>query len=296
MAKKTKFFRVAVEGATVDGRTIDAKWLTEMAANYNAVTYPARVNMEHYRSAWPMTGDDNGSAFGSYGDVISLKTETIDLEIGGKTEKRLALYAEIEAHEPMLALIDKKQKLYTSIEINPSFSSSGQAYLMGIAMTDSPASLGTEMLQFSASQGDKSPLAHRKQQPGNYFSAAEEVQIEFADETPADNGGGLVAFMRSVFEPFINSGGQNGNKTDPQPAPVTLTANEDRPANEMAIGLLLGQFAAASDKQFAATNAAITVLSAKVDALTNVNANNPAVHFTPRPLGLTTETPVKTDF
>lgn len=289
MAKKTKFFRVAVEGATVDGRTIDAKWLTEMTANYNRVTYAARVNMEHYRSPVPMTGADGSTSFGSYGDVLSLKTETIDLEIGGKTEKRLALYAEIEAHDPLLALVDKKQKLFTSIEINPSFSSSGQAYLMGIALTDSPASLGTEMLEFSASQGAKSPLAHRKQQPGNYFSAAEEVQFEFAEDEPV-TAGGFAAMLKSILEPFTAQAGKSQ-----QPEPVTLTASEDRSASDLAFGLALGQLAAASDKEFAAFRADIKAMSAKVDALTQANSNTPSDNHTPRPLSLSIETTVQTD-
>ena len=46
---KSRFFRVAVEGATTDGRTIEANWLEEMAASYNPATYAARVNLEHIR-------------------------------------------------------------------------------------------------------------------------------------------------------------------------------------------------------------------------------------------------------
>jgi hypothetical protein len=43
-----------------------------------------------------------------------------------------------------------RQKVYASIEINPNFADTGEAYLVGLAVTDDPASLGTEMLQFSA--------------------------------------------------------------------------------------------------------------------------------------------------
>lgn len=34
---------------------------------------------------------------------------------------------------------DNKQKIYTSIEINPKFGDTGEAYLVGLAVTDSPA-------------------------------------------------------------------------------------------------------------------------------------------------------------
>ncbi|HRE35906.1 MAG TPA: GPO family capsid scaffolding protein, partial [Sphingopyxis terrae] len=145
---KSKFFRVAVEGATVDGRTIDRKWLEEMAATYNRTTYAARVNLEHIRGIAPL--GNNNSPFGAYGDVLSVKTDTVDIALGGKTEKRLALFAEIEALDPLVELVRKGQKLYTSIEVNPSFADTGKAYLMGLAVTDTPASLGTEMLEFSA--------------------------------------------------------------------------------------------------------------------------------------------------
>lgn len=36
------------------------------------------------------------------------------------------------------------QKVYTSMEIRPNFSNSGKCYLIGLAVTDDPASLGTE--------------------------------------------------------------------------------------------------------------------------------------------------------
>ena len=32
---KTRFFRVAVEGATTDGREISREWIDQMAASYN---------------------------------------------------------------------------------------------------------------------------------------------------------------------------------------------------------------------------------------------------------------------
>ena len=84
MPKVSKFFRVAVEGATADGRTIERQQLVEMAASYNRETYAARVNMEHIRG---ITADP---PFRALGDVIALKTEEVTLNIAGKDEKRLA--------------------------------------------------------------------------------------------------------------------------------------------------------------------------------------------------------------
>ena len=61
-------------------------------------------------------------------------------------------------------------------------------------MTDSPASLGTEMLQFNASSSSH-PLNARKQAEGNLFTEAAESVIEFEDEEAT----GLVATMKKLF-------------------------------------------------------------------------------------------------
>jgi hypothetical protein len=43
-----------------------------------------------------------------------------------------------------------KEKIYSSIELHPQFALNGKAYVVGLAMTDTPASLGTERLKFAA--------------------------------------------------------------------------------------------------------------------------------------------------
>lgn len=265
---KSKFFRVATEGATVDGRTIDRKWLEEMAVTYNPATYAARVNLEHIRGISPLS---NQSPFGAYGNILALKTEEVTLSIGGKDEKRLALFAEIEALDPLVALNKAGQKLYTSIEINPSFADSGKAYLMGIAVTDSPASLGTEMLEFSAKLGDKSPLAARKQQPGNHFSAAEEASIELVEEAPADPTG-LMASMKSFFDRFTPQ------TTETKEEPKVETKPEAQPAagDFAAIGLAIGQIAGAIDKLATSTAAQLTAITDRVGKVETQLSATPA--------------------
>lgn len=56
-----KKFRVAVSGATVDGREIQPQHLRDAAASYNPAVYGARVNVEHYLSMLP---DSNFGAMG----------------------------------------------------------------------------------------------------------------------------------------------------------------------------------------------------------------------------------------
>ncbi|HBU7635857.1 TPA: GPO family capsid scaffolding protein [Klebsiella pneumoniae] len=142
-AKPRKKFRVAVSGNTVDGREIQPQHLRDAAANYNLEVYAARVNIEHILSPYP------GSDFGAMGDVVALSAEDIT---EGPLAGRTGLYAEIEPSERMKQMTDKGQKVYSSIELHPQFALNGKAYMMGLAMTDNPASLGTERLKFAAQQ------------------------------------------------------------------------------------------------------------------------------------------------
>ncbi|MGR6723024.1 GPO family capsid scaffolding protein [Aeromonas veronii] len=187
MAKKAKFKRVAVAGQTTDGRTIAPEWLTQAAKNYNHEKYGARVNLEHFRSIYP------DSAFRAYGDVRSVYAE--EVEIDG--EKKMALFAEIDPTDDLIKLTKARQKVYTSIELDLDFAGTGEAYLVGLAVTDSPASLGTEYLQFCAGAGANSPLAARKQKQANLFSSAIEAEIELTEE--GDKGQSLLEKVKGMF-------------------------------------------------------------------------------------------------
>lgn len=169
---KSKWFRVAVEGATTDGRKIQKEWIQQMAKNYNRDVYGARINLEHIKGYSP------DSQFKRYGDVLALRTEEIKT---GPLAGKLALLAQIEPTDDLIHLNKLKQKVYSSIEVNPEFADTGEAYLVGLAVTDDPASLGTEFLEFSAN-ANVNPLASRKQSPNNLFTVAEETAIVFEGE------------------------------------------------------------------------------------------------------------------
>jgi hypothetical protein len=169
----TKFFRIAVEGATTDGRTIAREWLSQMAKNYNPEMHGARINLEHYRGIVP------DGAFKAYGDVLALETRDETGPLAGK----LGLYVQIAPTPDLGAMTKAKQKIYTSCEIDPFFADTKQAYLIGLAVTDSPASLGTEILSFTAQNPAASPFAGRKITQTNLFSVADETVIEFEPET-----------------------------------------------------------------------------------------------------------------
>lgn len=187
MTVKAKKFRIGVEGATTDGRTITREWLTQMADSYNTTVYGARINMEHIKGYSP------DSTFKRYGDVTGLSAEEIK---DGPLSGKMALYAEISPTDDLVEMVKKRQKVYTSMEVNTKFADTESAYLIGLAVTDDPASLGTEMLNFSAS-ASANPLASRKQAPENLFTAAEETLIEF--ETEQEPKTNLLTTIKTLF-------------------------------------------------------------------------------------------------
>lgn len=172
MTKKAQFKRVAVAGQTTDGRAISPHWLTQAAKNYNREKYGARVNLEHYLSMFP------DSDFRAYGDVLSLRAEEVEID----NVKTMALFAEIDPTEDLIKLTNSRNKVYSSIELDLDFAGTGEAYMVGLAITNTPASLGTEYLQFCAGAGANSPLAARKQKPTNLFSSAIEAEIELVEQ------------------------------------------------------------------------------------------------------------------
>ena len=187
MTVKAKRFRIGVEGATTDGREIQREWLEQMAASYNPEVYTALINLEHIKSYLPE------STFNRYGRVTALVAEEIQ---DGPLKGKMALYADVEPTSSLVELVKKGQKLFTSMEVSPKFADTGKAYLVGLAATDDPASLGTEMLTFSASAAHN-PLANRKQSPENLFTAAEETLIEL--EETQDEKPSLFARVSALF-------------------------------------------------------------------------------------------------
>lgn len=136
-----KFFRVAKAGKTIDGREITPDQIRQMAANYNPDTYNARINLEHFRGLFA------DGALKSYGDVLAMDVE----EVGDD----LFLLAALHPTSDLVAMNQNRQKVHTSIEMDPNFADTGEAYCVGLAVTDSPASLGTSILKFARQNPDQ---------------------------------------------------------------------------------------------------------------------------------------------
>nr|DAJ68616.1 MAG TPA: capsid scaffolding protein [Caudoviricetes sp.] len=187
MAKTSKWFVVATEGATTDGRTINRTWIEQMAANYDPKKYGARVNLEHIKWRYMWNDDPHSKC---YGDVVGLKTEE-------NAEGKLQLLAQIDPTDDLIKLNKDRQKIYTSIECDPNFADTGEAYLVGLAVTDNPASLGTEMLVFSAG-ASANPLNNRKEKAENLFTAAIETKLDFEGWNGLDHPS-IFTKIKSLF-------------------------------------------------------------------------------------------------
>lgn len=252
--KESKWFRICTAGETSDGRVITEQDILDAAETYNPKEYGARVNLEHIRGLTP------DSPFRMYGDVLELKSEVQD----GK----LRLLSKISPTDEAVVMVNKdRQKVFTSCELQPNFANSGKTYLVGLALTDSPASLGCEMLEFSARQGDKSPLAGRKLDAGNLFTVAQETQIEFVD---AESAPSQTTLLTSAIQALTSI----AEKFSKPVAPIT-PAPEAKPA-DMAAGEAnaeVGKFMAETVKLFGDLQAAVvpkaefTALQEKFTAL-----------------------------
>jgi hypothetical protein len=167
--------RVATSGPTVDGREILPQELRDIAETYKAATYTAVIWCEHER--W----------YGSHGTVyaVRLVEEGDDLVPG-----QIALEAQLKPNDKLLWLNDQGEKLFTSIEITPNFANTGKAYLTGLAVTDEPASLGTQELYFS-----------KKTSKTAYFAASLELG-PLRDDQPQSELTKLLGMFTGLFKRF----------------------------------------------------------------------------------------------
>lgn len=268
--KVTDWQRIAVEGATTDGRTIQREWITGAADAYNPELYGARINCEHIRGYAPMVSTET-APFGAYGDVAALKAEEI---AEGPLKGKMALYAQLAPTDELIALNRKAQKVYSSVEIAPEFADTGTSYLLGMAITDNPASLGTSYLQFCAQNPTASPLAARHAVPGALFTAAEEISLAFIDNETGQPESGTQFFSRISAVLFGNARKQEQNTAELQNA-VELIARSQA-------DLLTSYSTLAKRDALAEFEQRFSQLELSHNALKTQLENEPQ-HFTPRP-------------
>lgn len=130
----TSWKRVATSGPTADGREIKVQDLRDCAETYTTSKYTAVIWVDHQRGN------------GAHGTVYSVRLIDNDPELA---KGQVALEVQIKPNARLLQLNSDGEKLFSSVEITPNFAGSGRAYMTGLAVTDEPASLGTQELFFS---------------------------------------------------------------------------------------------------------------------------------------------------
>lgn len=200
--------RVALSGPTCDGREILPQDLRDMAETYTPATYTAVIWCDHER--WP----------GSHGTVFALRLDDTseDLQPG-----QVALEAQLKPNDKLLWLNDRGEKLFTSVEITPNFAQTGKAYLTGLAVTDEPASLGTQELYFS-----------NKTSKASYFAASQELGP--LEGEPKGEVGKFISLLTKLFSRFAST----NEPTETEPTPTESKTPMDE-ATLTALKALLAQ-------------------------------------------------------
>lgn len=202
----TDFVRVAVSGQTADGRTISPDHLKQMAETYDREKYTAQIWLEHSRWSPP------------FGQVVELQA----IEAGDKVE----LFARLAPTKEMIDLNQKGQGIFTSVEITPNFADSGKAYLTGLAITDSPASLWTTALNFSRLGskeiivGENLPMAFNLQKEHEKVNK-EQVKKSFFSWLFGTEEAEVTTETKQNTEKFANQG-----TPEPQGTTEEMNAND----------------------------------------------------------------------
>ncbi|MGF1761370.1 GPO family capsid scaffolding protein [Photobacterium sagamiensis] len=214
MSKQSGWKIAATEGATIDGRTITKQWILDMADQYSTTEYGALIWPEHSRSRWDKFEGKN------WGTVDEVKAE--------KRAGKYRLLVKLSPNKYLLNANADGQKLFMSIEPNPDYCGSGRCYLMGLAVTDSPASTGTTLLKFSTDSEHE-------------YSQLEELDL--SDVMERDHS--LIASAFSTIAHFFSSGGQLPNLA---PTPSDSDKDEE-PMNTEQFNQMMGKLNDIETKQ-----------------------------------------------
>lgn len=132
MSYETKWLKVGTAGATVDGRVVKERWLSEMAENYDPKNeYKAQV------WAW-----SHWNHYQTYGKVTAFKAEE-------DNKGRLSAYVKLSPLPELVSLNRAGQLQHASMEIHPNYKREGKAYLTGLLLTNDPASVGTQEINLA---------------------------------------------------------------------------------------------------------------------------------------------------
>lgn len=239
----TDWICIAMSGKTADGREIKAEHLEQMAKAYDKNLYTAQIWLEHYRYI--------GS---NYGIVEALETRT--------EGDKVKLFAKISPSKELLGLNARGIGLFTSIEINPKFADTKAAYLVGLAITDSPASLGTTQLQFNQRTGVQGVIVSDPLQFSFTIGTADRGETEENEEQAKDEA------RKHLFSWMFNRG-KKGEKPSTESAPEhnedtqEMTNEQMQAFAQMIVAGVTSAFKQAPEKQ----EETVTITQSEYNAL-----------------------------
>lgn len=187
---RTGFVCIATEGKAVDGRDITREWLVDMAETYDPTYYTAVIWPEHDR-------------WSSYGTVQALKTEEVD----GK----LKLFAVLCPNRDLIYWNQSGQYQFCSIEPFEQFADLGRTYLIGLGVTDQPASTGTTHLKFS------------KSSKGQVIGTSEPLDLSMLKLPKQEKPDG---FMNKLFSLMASHGEPESKPTPSHPEDEDMTKEQ----------------------------------------------------------------------
>lgn len=269
MGQKSQFFRCFVAGNTIsDGRKITPEMIDQVVETFDPDTYSPRINVEHVKGFSPEP------PFNGYGDVIAVRAQDDVISVGSTTETRRALYAQVDANPQLVKLARGDQKPFPSVELTDSYAGTGKFGLVGLAFTDSPASIATQRLSFS------------RHAPGTVFAQGDEaVALELAATDPAGIAEAIRSGFAAVAALFARAPEKPGEvATPPSPTAPGAPANPPTPANDnpdpvafaAALGASLATSVSAAVQPIADAQAAVR---RDLDALAAKLAAEPADAF-----------------
>ncbi|MDL9987985.1 GPO family capsid scaffolding protein [Providencia rettgeri] len=169
---RTTWLCIATEGETVDGREILPEEIIEMAETYDTDLYTAMIWPRHNKP-----GEDRGVPLG---EVVELRADTDENDT-------LRLYAVLRPFTRLLEMNSQNRGVFTSVEMNTDFRNSGVTYLEGLAVTDTPASVGTTRLDFSRQKQGKRKMVKPAKKTWRQHFGIEEVKEEKPTETTVND-------------------------------------------------------------------------------------------------------------
>lgn len=258
----SNFIRVGVEGDTIDGRIITRQQIEEAAEAYNPKRYGARIWPEHFRGLIP------DGPFDPLGDVVEAKAEEVtDVpELKGK----LAMYVKVSPSSELVRLNRAGKKVYTSMELMSNYAKSGKHYLTGLAVTDEPASQGTEMMAFSVGGTDV------------FAGASHEVTFDFIDdeESTDESGEGKPNLYTKVKELLSGKNKKDAEQFSDINQSVELVAKSQQ--DVIAANAELQASLEQANEQYTTLQTSHDELKTEFAALKEQLEKNPATSFTPR--------------